>query len=125
MKKTWSLRRQLSMRLAGLFAVLWIVTSGITIYIFYEEISEVFDSSLEETAHRIIPLICALETAPGGIAQIEADDLITEDYEHDEYVTYQVRNRNAGVVLRSSDAPASGWPIPASNGFINDGPWRI
>lgn len=114
MKKTWSLRRQLSIRLVRLFAVLWIMTSGVTIYIFYEEISDVFESSLEEAAHRIISLIGALETAPGGIAQIETDDLITEDYEHDEYVTHQVRNPDADIELRSFDAPEFGWRIRVS-----------
>ena len=113
-EKTWRLRRQLSIRLAGLFAVLWIMTPGVTIYIFYEEISDVFEGSLEEAAHRIISLIDALETAPSGIAQIETDDLITEDYEHDEYVTHQVRNPDADIELRSFDAPEFGWRIRVS-----------
>jgi hypothetical protein len=65
------------------------------------EMNEVFDSALEETAQRILPL------AVTDILNREGDpglERVLALKEHNEYLTYLVRNKSGRFLLQSHDA---------------------
>jgi len=74
----------------------------------------VFDSALEETAQRILPLAVQeiFEREDDGTAQ-----LVTTLREHDEFLTYVVRDRDGRVLLRSHDADIANFPPFQKTGF--------
>lgn len=122
--RRWSLRRRLMMRLAILITGFWVSTAMVAAYFVYEEISEVLDSSLEETAQRIAPLTRSLRLQQ-TLSDKDDNDHDIEKYEHEEYVSYQIQESNGRLIFRSHEAPKTAWPIKAGNGLsISDG-WRL
>ncbi len=53
---SWSLSRRLILVLTGSLTGLWLLATLASTLVVYHEISEVFDSALQETAQRILPL---------------------------------------------------------------------
>lgn len=122
--KGWSLRRRLLFRLAIIIGVFWIATSTIVTFIIYDEMSEVLDSSLEETAHRIAPLAKSLQSSLEK-SESDEDQYGGEKYKHEEYVSYQIQDLKGRLLFRSHDAPKTSWAIPQSDGFSNSDGWRL
>ena len=54
--RPWSMKRRLLITLTGIIGVLWIVGVTASAVMMRHEIDEVFDSALQETAQRILPL---------------------------------------------------------------------
>ena len=54
--RPWSMYRRLLVTLTGLIGALWITGVTTSAFIMRHEIDEVFDSALQETAQRILPL---------------------------------------------------------------------
>ncbi len=110
-----SLQARLALAIGSGVVLVWILTALLTAATIREEMNEVFDSALEETAQRILPLaIQELFEAEGdGSAQ-----LITTLREHDEFLTYVVRNREGRILLRSHDADVGDFPPFRESGFI-------
>lgn len=117
-----SLQARLALTIGFGVAVLWIVTVVITTAKIRNEINEVFDSSLEETAQRILPLAVKelFEREDDGTEQ-----LIATLREHTEFLTYVVRNAEGRVLLRSHDADSRNFPPFKSTGFIQTDTHRI
>lgn len=122
--KHWSLRRRLLIRIAIIIGVFWITTSTIATFIIYEEMSEVLDSSLEETAHRIAPLAKSFKSSLEK-KDSSSDDSPTEKYEHEEYVSYQIQDMKGRLLFRSHEAPKTTWPALQTDGFSNHAGWRL
>ena len=96
MKRPRSLQWRLSLWLGLGLTVLWALAAVVTAQMLRHEMDEVFDSALEETAQRILPL-AAIE-----IIGRDADDTeqrVATLRQHDEYFTYVVRDA-AGKVVR-------------------------
>lgn len=121
-----SMTRRLTLELLALVAGLWIIGITFAAVSIRHEIDEVFDSALQETAERILPLaardVSTMEqssstpdTLPGAIF----------DDGHGEYITYQVRDKTGRVLLRSHDASATPFDAPLRRGFHDDGEKRI
>lgn len=110
-----SLQSRLALTIGLGVAVLWIATSLITAATLRGEIDEVFNSALEETAQRILPLAIqdVFEREDDGTEQ-----LITTLREHAEFLTYVVRDRKGRVLLRSHDADTRDFPPYQQNGFV-------
>lgn len=127
--RSWSLKKRITSRLVALVSAIWLMTSLATAYVFYVEIWEVLDSSLEETAHRIVPLVTLLESGRDGQQTINAKQLEAEAYEHEEtnaeYVSYQLRDRSGNTLLSSHHGPETEWPLVAESGFSSHEGWRI
>ena len=51
-----SLQLRLGLTIGLLLSVLWVATATVTAVMLRQEIDEVFDSALEETAQRLLPL---------------------------------------------------------------------
>ena len=52
-----SLQGRLGLSLGIMLTLLWIATASITAVVLRQEMDEVFDSALQETAQRLLPLV--------------------------------------------------------------------
>ncbi|MGJ5130323.1 MULTISPECIES: sensor histidine kinase [unclassified Bradyrhizobium] len=122
MKGPRSLQWQISLWLGLGVALLWIVAAVVTGQRLRHEMNEVFDSALEETAQRILPL------AVLDILGREADGTsqrIATLRQHDEYFTYVVRDERGTVLLRSHGADDAIFPPFSRMGFVDTPTHRI
>jgi two-component system OmpR family sensor kinase len=121
----------MSRRLIGILVVLigsiWLLGVGIAAIAIRQEIDEVFDASLRETAKRILPLALhgIQESAEGEGEDIKrlAKLFLAGDRE-EVFLHYQIRNAAGQVILRSHDAPVEPFPIPLKAGYFDDGTQR-
>lgn len=102
--------------------LLWAMAAIITVQMLRQEMDGVFDSALEETAQRILPL-AALDI-------IDRDGEDTEQRvatlrQHDEYFTYVVRDASGKVLLRSHSADLAIFPPFSGMGFANTPTHRL
>lgn len=109
-----SLQGRLALAIGSGVALVWIISALITAAAVRERMNEVFDSALEETAQRILPLAVQelFENEGDGTAQ-----LISTLRAHDEFLTYVVRDRNGKILLRSHDADIRDFPPFRETGF--------
>ena len=121
----WSISRRLVATLSGGLVALWLLAVGVSALVVRHEINQVFDSALQETAQRLLPLaIDDLQTT----MEDEEDRTIEEATEiaiHDEYLTYQVRDADGRVLLRSHDASIDPFPVPLETGYAQYGDRRF
>ncbi|QFY62466.1 sensor histidine kinase [Rhizobium grahamii] len=123
MKRDRSIARSLILTLTSMMVVFWLLAIGLSFRVMQHEFDEIFDSAQQETTQRLLALIVddidqrdALE--PHGIAALEtAADR--------EYLTFQVRDPQGKVILRSNDAPAEPFPAPLATGFKDSETARI
>ncbi len=109
-----SLQARLALAIGLGVAVLWVITTIITAATIRHEINEVFDSALEETGQRILPLAIQelINREDDGTEQ-----LINTLRTHDEFLTYVIRDRSGRVLLRSHDADLRNFPPFEQYGF--------
>lgn len=117
-----SLRRDLALGLALGLTGLWIVGILGAGFALRHEIGEVFDSALQETAERILPLavIELLAADPERPAQ-----RISPVGPHQEYLTYAVRDRAGAILMYSHDADLATFADPPQEGFWTKGEHRF
>ena len=100
--KNISLQRQVSLRLIPILLILWICTGGIILKLVSDKTYELLDSSLKETAERILPL---------ALLDIEQRAKINDEIElvplplNDENLSYQIQNKFGKTLLRSHKSP--------------------
>lgn len=112
------------MWLTGGTVLFWLGTALLGTYVMRHEFEEVFDSALQETAQRLIPLIVdELEQREDANEARSIDDGAVP--EHEEYLTYQVRDPNGRVMLRSHDAPLLPFEAPLAQGFADTPSERV
>jgi two-component system, OmpR family, sensor kinase len=109
-----SLQRRLLLSLGALLSALWIGAASVTAIVAGHGIGEVFDSALQETAQRILPLAVAdvLGREDEGVTQ-----RLAEIREHDEYLTYAVQDAQGRILLLSHRADAAIFPDWSGTGF--------
>lgn len=117
-----SLQRRLGVGLALGVTVLWLVAMAAAGYVVRHELDEAFDSALQETAQRLLPL--AVEDI------LEREDRtegrrVTALGKHDEFLTYVVRDRAGAVLLQSHDADPAHFPKPPTAGFRDTATHRL
>ena len=117
-----SLQWRLSLWLGLGVALLWAVAAAVTAHKLRHEMNEVFDSALEETAQRILPL-AVLDIV--GRDSDDADQRVATLRQHDEYFTYVVRDAEGKVLLRSHNADLAVFPPFTGMGFANTPTHRI
>ena len=129
----WSISRRLISGLTAAITLMWLVAAGVAAAIINHEVNEVFDSALQETAQRLVPLVV------DGFGSEDDDDHEDDDHEeearvvmenvefaeHEEYLVYQVRDAAGHVLLRSHDAPAEGFPVALERGHAEVDDWRF
>lgn len=118
-----SLQWRLSLWLGLGVAILWAAAAAVTTQKLRHDMDEVFDSALEETGQRLLPL------AVRDVIDRDSDDDTSQSVatmrEHDEYFTYVVRDAEGQVLLRSHKADLSVFPPFTDMGFANTPTHRI
>lgn len=114
MRAPHSLQGRLGLWLGLVLTLVWIGAAGVTSYFAWQEMDEVFDAALQETAQRILPLavvdILGRDEAgiPQRLAAIRA---------HEEYFTYIVRDDQGRLLLQSHAAEPALFPGWTGTGF--------
>lgn len=126
MSRRWRALQSLQTRLGiglGLGVVaLWLVGMLVAGWVVRHEMDEAFDSALQETAQRILPLVMPeIVDRNGGTAahQVMAFD------DHEEYLTYLVRRPDGEILVRSHDANPAYFPSAPTAGFSNTDSHRV
>lgn len=106
--------------------MLWLAGSLAAGLILRHEIDEVFDSALQEVAQRILPLafseILNSEAPAAGEAPTQR---LPSVLQHEEQITYIVRDGDGRVLLQSHDADPAAFPAQTLPGFQEVGGLRL
>lgn len=111
MKRPRSLRRDLALGLGAGLTVLWIIAMLGASLIVHEELDEVYDSLMAETADRLLPLAVGR-----GAADLppQAEALLT----------WVLRDADGTILLRSGEADPATFDTPPPEGFSTRGDTR-
>ncbi len=117
-----SIQSRAALAIGLLVTLLWLVAAGLTARVLRDEMNEVFDSALEETAQRILPLAVSdvLGRETEGVAQ-----RVAPIRSHEEYFTYVVRDAAGRILLQSHQADPADFPPYAGPGFSQTATHRI
>ncbi len=117
-----SLQARLGLSLGVVLTLLWITTATITAVNLRHEMDEVFDSALQETAQRLLPL---------AVQEIISrdDDGVTQRLgairEHSEFFTYIIRDQREAILLQSHAADPEIFPLYDGTGFRQTATHRL
>lgn len=122
MKGPGSLQGKLALGLGLGLTLVWLATALVTATLLRGEMDEVFDSALEETAQRILPLavLDILDRDEEGVSQ-----RIASLRQHEEFFTYIVRDDQGRILLRSHSADVSVFPPFEAVGFSQSATHRL
>ena len=109
-----SLQKTLGIGLTLGVTLLWLLGVTASGLVAQHEMNEVFDSALEETAQRILPLaVTDILNRENGAGNQKAPAL----KDHDEYLTYLVRDEHGNILLQSHDADPGVFSTIPAEGF--------
>jgi len=113
--------RRMVLALVSVLAISWMVASALGVMVMEEEFAEIFDSGVQETADRLLPLVAEdlRERSP------EAQRRLGQPTTGSEYLTYQVRDRDGAVLLHSHESAREGFDVPLRPGFADTDTQRI
>ena len=117
MKKSVSLARRLTIVLTLATAFFWLIAVALGVFVMFEELEEAFDSALQQTAERLLPL--ALNDLSYHKNLEFADEIVLGPSLGGAYLTYQLRNAAGTVLLHSQDETAEPFPAPLAVGFFD------
>jgi two-component system, OmpR family, sensor kinase len=121
---TWprSLQARLGLSLGILLTALWIAAASVTAVVLRHEMDEVFDSALQETAQRLLPLavVDIVGREEDGVTQ-----RLGAIREHEEFFTYIVRDANGRMLLQSHTADPAVFPPYDGPGFRQTATHRL
>lgn len=120
-----SLARRLTTSMTIGLTILWLAAAITVAFVVHHETGEVFDSVLQETAQRLLPLAMAdlVQRSENGKPRTLWHGGWASDQE--EYLLYQVLSAEGRVLIRSHDAPEQPFQVKPKMGFETSGPWRI
>ncbi|MGV8985550.1 MAG: histidine kinase dimerization/phospho-acceptor domain-containing protein [Cypionkella sp.] len=122
MRLMQSLRGQLAVGVSAILVILWLGAVLGSAYVVRREIDESFDAALQETGNRILPLaVVELIGAGEGGAALR----ILPIAEHDEKITYDVRDADGRVLLYSHDADPAVFDNIKGEGFFTTADHRV
>lgn len=117
-----SLQARLAVSVSVLLVMLWVGAAYVTAIKLRHEMDEVFDSALQETAQRLLPLavVDILGREDGDAAQ-----RLAAIRDHDEFFTYLVRDGDGRILLQSHAADPANFPAFAGTGFAKTASHRL
>ncbi|GGY73488.1 two-component sensor histidine kinase [Marinobacter zhanjiangensis] len=116
------MQKRLSVGLTLGVSLLWLLGVAASGLVAQHEMNEVFDSALQETAQRILPLaVTDILNRENGTGNQTAPAL----KDHDEYLTYLVRDEKGNLLLQSHDADPGVFGKLPEEGFSNTPTHRI
>jgi two-component system OmpR family sensor kinase len=112
----------LGLWLGVLLTLLWIAAASVTALILRHEMDEVFDSALQETAQRLLPLavVDIVGRDEEGVTQ-----RLSAIREHGEFFAYIVRDNRDRILLQSHAADPSSFPAYDGPGFRQTATHRL
>ncbi len=117
-----SLQARLAVSLALAVAALWAAAALVTAHHLRHELDVVFDSALEETAQRILPLAAMEILARDAGATNQRIETLRD---HREYLTYVVRDAASAVLMVSHAADIAAFPAVRQLGFETTATHRV
>ncbi|WP_460135356.1 sensor histidine kinase [Pseudomonas sp. S1_E04] len=122
MNASISLQKRLGLGLTLGMTLLWLGATVGAWLMLQQELNEAFDSALEETAQRILPL-AVLEISnredPSAAQHISGLKL------HKEHLTYLVRDAQGQILMQSHDANPKIFNTQPAEGFSTTGKYRL
>lgn len=117
-----SIEARLALSIGALLTVLWIGAASLTAVIVRDEMNEVFDSSLQEAAQRLLPLAVMdiFSRDEDGVTQ-----KLAAIRAHDEFFTYIVRDESDRILLQSHAANPEDFPPWDGSGFRRTATHRL
>ncbi|MBD1548657.1 sensor histidine kinase [Roseibium aggregatum] len=117
-----TLQVRLALGIGLLLTLLWIGAATVTAVKLRHDLDEVFDSTLQETAQRILPLavVDIIGREEEGVTQH-----LASIRPHNEYFTYIVRDREGRVLVQSHAADPSIFPAYDGPGFRQTSTYRF
>lgn len=117
-----SLQARLALSIGLLLTVLWLAVAAATALILRHEMDEVFDSALQETAQRLLPLavVDIIGREEEGVTQ-----RLGAIRAHDEFFTYIVRDSLGRVLVQSHAADIAVFPDYDGPGFAQTATHRL
>ncbi|MDO8882697.1 MAG: ATP-binding protein [Pseudotabrizicola sp.] len=114
MRAPRSLQGRLALWLGLLLTLLWIGAASVTAIIVRQSLEETFDSSLQETVQRILPLavLDIIEREEEGVTQ-----QLAAIGQHAEFLTYIIRDAQGRILLQSHAADPRDFPDWDGAGF--------
>ena len=112
----------MALSLGALITVLWITAASVTAIVLRQEMDEVFDSALQETAQRLLPLavVDIVGREEDGVTQ-----RLGAIRAHDEFFTYVVRDPVGRILLQSHAADTTIFPDYDGPGFRQTATHRL
>ncbi|GGF46428.1 two-component sensor histidine kinase [Youhaiella tibetensis] len=122
-----SLTARLVLTLTVGATVLWILAAAVTVNILREEIDSAFDTGLQETAQRLLPLAMhgLREAAREGHGDDDGGEIPLLREGGSEYIVYQIRDASGALLLRSHDAPTTALTETVQPGFATSNNLRV
>ncbi|WP_244476199.1 histidine kinase dimerization/phospho-acceptor domain-containing protein [Rhizobium sp. Leaf306] len=118
-KSAPSMTRRLILWLTVVMAFLWLLAVGLGLVVMEEELAEIFDGTLQDTAERLVPLAVD-DLEHRSLVGASPQQLQTASSSGErEYLIYQVRDTAGRILIRSHDAPAEPFEAPLKAGL-----WR-
>ncbi|MCE6960756.1 sensor histidine kinase N-terminal domain-containing protein [Cereibacter sphaeroides] len=121
MRRARSLRRDLALSLSAGIVLLWTAATLLAIHYMREELDELFDSALQETAERLLPLAVAGDR----LASAVEPEPVARAGDHEEGLTFVIRDASGTTVLWSQGASAVTFADPLPPGFRTGPDHRI
>jgi len=125
-----SIQRRLGFSLSIGILILWLAAAVISSLIVRHELDEAFDSALQEAAQRLLS-IAALHINDAAFKAL-GQDTRSPHYqrsirlrEHDELLTYVVRDQKGDILLASHDADLGTFPEGSWRGFQTSSTHRL
>ncbi|WP_443695227.1 sensor histidine kinase [Pseudomonas sp.] len=122
MKSSISLQKRLGLGLTLGMTLLWLGATVGAWLVVQHELNEAFDSALEETAQRILPL-AVLEIS--NREEPRAAQHVATLKVHKEYLTYLVRDAQGQILMQSHDADPKIFNERPSEGFSTTQKYRL
>lgn len=120
--RTTSITARLILGLTLGTTLLWCAAVSYSSYTSYHELDDAFDRGLHESAQRLLPLAADTVLGNGGREAHEIYHLIEE---RSGYLSFQLRDREGRILMRSHDAPLRPYSQAPSAGFSNVGDYRL
>lgn len=122
MRRPVGLQMRLALGLGLALTLVWLGTAVLTAFSLRHEMEEVFDSALEETAQRLLPLaVLEITNREEG----DGDQRLAPIRDHPERFTYIVRDATGAVLMRSHAADPDLFPAWNGPGFQQDAQYRF
>lgn len=117
-----SIQGRLILTLGGLLVVLWLAAASVTAVLLRHEMDRVFDTALQETAQRILPLavVDILGREDANLTQ-----RLGAVRAHDEGFTYVVRDAEGRFLIQSHNADPAHFPPYTGPGFHQTATHRL